>query len=74
LFCDSEISHTFYSKETDWGYSNFIDWPALMNPSEGYVKNDYIELEVDVKADAPHGVGWDSKKQTGYVGLENQVI
>lgn len=23
-------------------------------------------------ADAPHGVSWDSKKHTGYVGLKNQ--
>jgi len=46
---------------------------ALMDPVKGYVKNDLIELEVDVKADAPHGVAWDSKKHTGYVGLKNQV-
>ncbi|ODN03308.1 Ubiquitin carboxyl-terminal hydrolase 7 [Orchesella cincta] len=71
-FHRSKISHIFHSKENDWGYSNFIDWPALMDPSKGYVKNDYIELEVDVKADAPHGVAWDSKKHTGYVGLKNQ--
>lgn len=44
-----------------------------MDPVKGYVKNDLIELEVDVKADAPHGVAWDSKKHTGYVGLKNQV-
>ena len=25
-----------------------------------------------VNADAPHGVSWDSKKHTGYVGLKNQ--
>lgn len=43
-----------------------------MDPSKAFVKNDFIELEVDVKADAPHGVAWDSKKHTGYVGLKNQ--
>ena len=25
-----------------------------------------------MNADAPHGVSWDSKKHTGYVGLKNQ--
>lgn len=25
-----------------------------------------------MSADAPHGVSWDSKKHTGYVGLKNQ--
>lgn len=29
-------------------------------------------MEVHVKADVPHGVQWDSKKYTGYVGLKNQ--
>lgn len=61
-----EISHIFHSKENDWGYSNFVDWPALIDASKGYVKNDSIILEVDVKADAPHGVAWDSKKHTGF--------
>jgi ubiquitin carboxyl-terminal hydrolase 7 len=28
--------------------------------------------QVHVTADAPHGVSWDSKKHTGYVGLKNQ--
>jgi ubiquitin carboxyl-terminal hydrolase 7 len=44
-----------------------------MDQSKAFVKNDAILLEVDVKADAPHGVSWDSKKHTGYVGLKNQV-
>jgi ubiquitin carboxyl-terminal hydrolase 7 len=72
LFNFSEISHIFHSKENDWGYSNFVDWPALIDPSKGFLKNDSITLEVEVKADAPHGVAWDSKKHTGYVGLKNQ--
>jgi len=44
-----------------------------MDPAKGYVRSDSIMLEVEVKADAPHGVAWDSKKHTGYVGLKNQV-
>lgn len=39
---------------------------------KGYIKDDTITLEVHVAADAPHGVSWDSKKHTGYVGLKNQ--
>ena len=31
-----------------------------------------MTFEVKVNADAPHGVSWDSKKHTGYVGLKNQ--
>lgn len=67
-----KIQHLFFSKENDWGFSNFITMTDLLDPEKGYVKDDSITLEVYVKADAPHGVSWDSKKHTGYVGLKNQ--
>lgn len=44
----------------------------ILDPEKGWVKDDTIILEVYVCADAPHGVSWDSKKHTGYVGLKNQ--
>lgn len=67
-----KIKHLFYSKENDWGFSTFIAWHEIFNPEKGYVQNDCIVLEVHVAAEAPHGVFWDSKKHTGYVGLKNQ--
>ncbi|XP_055857807.1 ubiquitin carboxyl-terminal hydrolase 7-like [Episyrphus balteatus] len=67
-----KIKHLFYSKENDWGFSIFIAWNDIFNPDKGYVQNDCIVLEVHVMAEAPHGVFWDSKKHTGYVGLKNQ--
>ncbi|KAL3876817.1 hypothetical protein ACJMK2_034611, partial [Sinanodonta woodiana] len=67
-----KIQHLFYSKENDWGYSHFLPWNELLDPDKGYVEDDKVHLEVFVKADAPHGVSWDSKKHTGFVGLKNQ--
>lgn len=67
-----KIKHLFYSKENDWGFSIFIAWNDIFNPEKGYVQNDCIVLEVHVVAEAPHGVFWDSKKHTGFVGLKNQ--
>ncbi|CAG0888119.1 unnamed protein product [Darwinula stevensoni] len=67
-----KISHLFYCKENDWGFSHFISWSDVCDPEKGYIKDDSITLEVYVCADAPHGVSWDSKKHTGYVGLKNQ--
>lgn len=66
------IQHVFYSKENDWGFSHFLSWPDITDPQKGFLKDDTIILEVWVQADAPHGVSWDSKKHTGYVGLKNQ--
>ncbi|CAK9290332.1 unnamed protein product [Gordionus sp. m RMFG-2023] len=67
-----QISHLFYVKENDWGYNQFMSFKELMDPEKGYYKDDSIILEVSVRAEAPHGVSWDSKKHTGYVGLKNQ--
>ncbi|XP_050329287.1 ubiquitin carboxyl-terminal hydrolase 7 [Bactrocera neohumeralis] len=71
-FTRARIKHLFYSKENDYGYSNFITWSELQEPEKCYIHNGAITLEVHVVADAPHGVLWDSKKHTGYVGLKNQ--
>ncbi|XP_013142976.1 PREDICTED: ubiquitin carboxyl-terminal hydrolase 7 [Papilio polytes] len=67
-----KIQHLFYSKENDWGFSHFMSWSDVLDPEKGYIKDDSITLEVHVTAEAPHGVSWDSKKHTGYVGLKNQ--
>ncbi|KAG9509762.1 Ubiquitin carboxyl-terminal hydrolase 7, partial [Fragariocoptes setiger] len=66
------IQHVFYSKENDWGFSHFLAWNDVLDPEKGFIKDDTIIMEVWVSADAPHGVSWDSKKHTGYVGLKNQ--
>ncbi|UYV65714.1 USP7 [Cordylochernes scorpioides] len=71
-FFSRKIQHLFYSKENDWGFSHFMNWNEILDPEKGYIKDDAIILEVWVCADAPHGVSWDSKKHTGYVGLKNQ--
>lgn len=49
-----------------------MSWQDVLEPEKGYIKDDTIILEVHVIADAPHGVSWDSKKHTGFVGLKNQ--
>ncbi|XP_054155064.1 ubiquitin carboxyl-terminal hydrolase 7-like [Oppia nitens] len=67
-----KIQHIFYSKENDWGFSHFLGWNDILDPDKGHIKDDAVILEVWVSADAPHGVSWDSKKHTGYVGLKNQ--
>ena len=75
--CDDlvkKILHTFCARENDWGFSSFLSWGELLSPDRGFVAapDDSILLRVDVTAEAPHGVSWDSKRHTGYVGLRNQ--
>ncbi|KAL7070891.1 hypothetical protein ACQ4LE_009950 [Meloidogyne hapla] len=69
-----KISHIFHAKENDWGFAQFMTFENIMNPEEGWYDEeaDTLILFVEVTADAPHGVNWDSKKDTGCIGLKNQ--
>lgn len=64
----------YVSKENDWGFSHFMGWLDVLDPEKGYIKDDGITLEVHVTAEAPHGVSWDSKKHTGYVGQSPTLL
>lgn len=67
------IDHIFYCKENDWGFSNFLSWNDLINPEKGFISADKtVTFQVQCFADAPHGLAWDSRKLTGYIGLKNQ--
>ncbi|XP_049869363.1 ubiquitin carboxyl-terminal hydrolase 7-like [Pectinophora gossypiella] len=67
-----KLHHMYHGKEDDWGFAHFISFKDLMNEENGFVKDDTITIEAHILAEAPHGVSWDSKKHTGYVGLKNQ--
>ncbi|KAL8488547.1 hypothetical protein ACS0TY_024724 [Phlomoides rotata] len=60
-------------EKNDWGFTTFMTLGEFYDPSKGYLVNDTCVVEVEVavyKAMDP----WlyDSKKETGFVGLKNQ--
>uniref|UniRef100_A0A915JE36 Ubiquitin carboxyl-terminal hydrolase 7 n=1 Tax=Romanomermis culicivorax TaxID=13658 RepID=A0A915JE36_ROMCU len=69
---ERKINHIFHQKENDWGYSCFQTSDMICDVEKGFIKNDTVIFEVTLCADAPHGVRWNSKKHTGYIGLKNQ--
>ncbi|KAF8005626.1 hypothetical protein BT93_K0032 [Corymbia citriodora subsp. variegata] len=68
-----ETQHQFNARESDWGFTSFMQLSELYNPSRGYLVNDtcIVEADVEVRRIVDY---WshDSKKETGYVGLKNQ--
>ncbi|PAV85066.1 hypothetical protein WR25_04498 isoform F [Diploscapter pachys] len=48
-----KTTHTYTSKENDWGYSCFMTWADIVDESQGYIKNDKVTLEITVKAEPP---------------------
>lgn len=68
-----DTQHQFNSRESDWGFTSFMPLSELYDPTRGYLVNDtcIIEAEVAVRKVVDYWT-YDSKKETGYVGLKNQ--
>jgi ubiquitin carboxyl-terminal hydrolase 7 len=83
LYCQHTAHHRFTKEEGDWGFTRFIELRKLFNATDGssrpMVENDTANLTAYVRVVKDEtGVLWhnfqnyDSKKETGYVGLKNQ--
>jgi ubiquitin C-terminal hydrolase len=67
--------HMFSPRENDWGFQEFIQCVELENPRFGWTLNDQIVFRVWVEFDKDSytfSEQYDSKKETGFVGLKNQ--
>ncbi|KAM7265486.1 hypothetical protein ACFE04_003169 [Oxalis oulophora] len=68
-----DTQHQFNARESDWGFTSFMPLSELYEPSRGYIVNDtvLVEAKVVVRKYLDYW-SYDSKKETGYVGLKNQ--
>ncbi|CAI9765932.1 unnamed protein product [Fraxinus pennsylvanica] len=68
-----DTQHQFSQRESDWGFTSFMPLGELYDPSKGYLVNDTCVIEADVAVrKVIDYLMYDSKKETGYVGLKNQ--
>ncbi|XP_009368548.2 ubiquitin C-terminal hydrolase 12-like isoform X1 [Pyrus x bretschneideri] len=68
-----DTQHQFYERESDWGFASFMPLSELYDPSRGYLVNDTLIVEAEVLVCTVFEYWtYDSKKETGYVGLKNQ--
>lgn len=83
IYTVSHAHHRFIAEECDWGFTRFSELRKLFNIQEGHLRPTIEEESADVTVfvrvlEDPTGVLWhnfvnyDSKKETGYVGLKNQ--
>eukprot|EP00899_Mesostigma_viride_P016141 jgi/Mesvir1/24528/Mv21868-RA.1 len=70
LSITKETSHTFTNKETDWGFEEFVPLTELQRG--GFIDHDTIVITASIRARKSRPVYYDSKKETGFVGLKNQ--
>mmetsp|Transcript_33094 Transcript_33094/g.53664 ORF Transcript_33094/g.53664 Transcript_33094/m.53664 type:complete len:668 (+) Transcript_33094:182-2185(+) len=71
-----DAHHRFNETESDWGFTQFMKLTDLRDRSKGFLDNDELQIRASVtliKETYQWGyVNYDSKKETGYVGLKNQ--
>ncbi|GAB2233976.1 hypothetical protein Droror1_Dr00003207 [Drosera rotundifolia] len=68
-----DSQHQFNARESDWGFTSFMPLGECHDPSRGYLVNDTVVIEAEVTVRKMFDYGsYDSKEETGYVGLKNQ--
>lgn len=68
-----DTQHQFNARESDWGFTSFMPLSDLYDPARGYLVNDTIVIEAEVAVRRIMDYwSYDSKKETGFVGLKNQ--
>lgn len=84
LYCHHAAHHRFTKEEGDWGFTRFVELRRMFNiPWEGgsrpLCEGDTANITAYIRfVEDETGVLWhnfanyDSKKETGYVGLKNQ--
>lgn len=84
IFYQHSAHHRFTKEESDWGFTRFLETrkmftPVWENSDRPLVENECANISAYVRVvEDETGVLWhnfnnyDSKKETGYVGLKNQ--
>lgn len=73
ICCPADTNHTFTHNETDWGFTQFVKQDLIHNPEEGFLdSNGALSIEVSIQIQRDERYSYDSKKETGCVGLKNQ--
>ncbi len=69
----ADTQHQFNVRESDWGFTSFMPLQDLYDPAKGFLVNDSLIVEADVNVRKVVDYwAYDSKKETGFVGLKNQ--
>jgi ubiquitin carboxyl-terminal hydrolase 7 len=69
----ADTQHQFNVRESDWGFTSFMPLQDLYDPAKGFLLNDKVIVEADVNVRKLVDYwAYDSKKETGFVGLKNQ--
>jgi len=68
-----DADHHFTIRACDWGFREFVTLQELRDANSGFLLDDKLMVSARVRVEPQvNWWNWDSKKETGYVGLKNQ--
>jgi len=68
-----DADHHFTLRACDWGFREFVQLHELRDPRSGFINDDKLVISARVRVEPQvNWWNWDSKRETGYVGLKNQ--
>ncbi|CAN8259679.1 unnamed protein product [Cochlearia groenlandica] len=68
-----DTQHQFNARGSDWGFTSLMPLSDLYDPTSGFLVNDTIVIEAEVAVRKFLDLSlYDSRKETGFVGLKNQ--
>ena len=68
-----DADHHFTIRACDWGFREFVALSELRDATSGFVVDDKLVISARVRVEPQvNWWNWDSKKETGHVGLKNQ--
>ncbi|KAH7299953.1 hypothetical protein KP509_24G037500 [Ceratopteris richardii] len=68
-----DTQHQFNARENDWGFTSFMALRDAYDENKGFLVNDTLVVEADVNVRKSLDYwAYDSKQETGFVGLKNQ--
>ncbi|UJR25412.1 hypothetical protein I4U23_006759 [Adineta vaga] len=65
-----KIYHLFNSREEDWGFPKFEPLKKIYSEYV-HAKDHTVRIVAKIHVDPPRNIEWNSKEQTGFVGLKN---
>eukprot|EP00965_Chrysotila_dentata_P072344 2391001-Pleurochrysis_carterae.AAC.1 len=69
----ADADHHFTIRACDWGFREFVTLQELRDANSGFLLDDKLMVSARVRVEPQvNWWNWDSKKETGYVGLKNQ--
>ena len=72
LLWRADSAHTFTHTAADWGFTQFATVDEILDPRNGFLNHDVVTLRVQIQIQSDERFSYDSRKETGSVGLKNQ--